>query len=298
MLGVNESAELLGGVAARDGPLRQQFFLDGRVVEGLGHFLLDAQHHVRRRACGRHQTKPGARFIALHRARLLDGGHVGQGSRALGAGHTKRPEFAGLDLRQGGRQVVKHHIHIAAHQVQHGGAGAAVGDVWHEGAGHGLEQLAGQVDGRAVAGRRHAQLGWVCLGVADEVRDVLDAQCVCLLGVHDHHIGHLGHQRDGGEVFFRVIGHLGVQRLVDAVGAHGAHQQGVAVGGGFGHQIRANVAARAGAVFDDEGLAKGLGQLRRHGASQDVGGATGCERHHDLHRLGWPDPLGQRGGCY
>ena len=35
MLGVNEGAELLGGVATGDGALRQQFFLDGRVCTAL-----------------------------------------------------------------------------------------------------------------------------------------------------------------------------------------------------------------------------------------------------------------------
>ena len=44
-------------------------------------------------------------------------------------------------------------------------------------------------------------------------------------------------------------------------------------------------AARAGAVLHDHRLAQALGQARRHGARQQVGGAAGWVRHDELDRL-------------
>ena len=48
----------------------------------------------------------------------------------------------------------------------------------------------------------------------------------------------------------------------------------------------------------DELLAEGLGQLGRHGPRQNVSGAAGRERNHDLHRLDGPAALGQSRQCY
>ena len=42
VLGIDECRELLWRVAPWNGALGQKFFLDGRVVERFGHFLLDA----------------------------------------------------------------------------------------------------------------------------------------------------------------------------------------------------------------------------------------------------------------
>ncbi len=95
----------------------------------------------------------------------------------------------------------------------------------------------------------------------------------------------------GAKSLLRVVGHLAVQRLVDAVRAHGAHQQRVAVRRRLGHDVGADVAAGAGAVLHDELLAEGLGQFGRQRARQDVGGAAGGEGHHDAHRLGGPGAL-------
>ncbi len=130
------------------------------------------------------------------------------------------------------------------------------------------------------------------LGVFDKISHVVDAQFGGLLGVHDHHVGHTGHQRDRRKVLLRVIRHLAVQRFVDAMGAHRAHQQGVAIPGGFGHEVGADIAAGTGPVVHDEGLAESLGQLGRHGAGQDVGGAARRKWHDDAHRLGRPGALG------
>ena len=106
----------------------------------------------------------------LRRRRLLDRRHVGQGRRALRAGHRQRLELAGLDLRHRRRQVVEHHVHVAAQHAQQRRARAAVREVRHVHAGHALEQFARQVDRGAVAAGSHVELAGIGLGVLDEVR--------------------------------------------------------------------------------------------------------------------------------
>jgi hypothetical protein len=67
--------------------------------------------------------------------------------------------------------------------------------------------------------------------------------------------------------------------LVTAVPT-GAEQQGVAVGGCLGDDLRADIAARAGLVVDDHLLAPDLGEVLCHDAAQQIGRAGGGERHH------------------
>jgi hypothetical protein len=68
--------------------------------------------------------------------------------------------------------------------------------------------------------------------------------------------------------------------------ADGAHEQRVAVARRLRGQRCADVAARARTVVDHDGLAERLAQLQADDAGQDVGGATGRERHDHGDRLG------------
>src|SRR5438132_787238 len=57
----------------------------------------------------------------------------------------------------------------------------------------------------------------------------------------------------------------------------------------LGETLKENfIAARAGAVLDDEILLQGLAQLLRYQAAQSVGGSARCERNDDAHGLGGP----------
>ena len=58
-------------------------------------------------------------------------------------------------------------IHLAGEQIGHRLRRAAVGDVDEIDAGHGLEQLTGQVDRCAIAGRCHVQLAGIGFGIGD-----------------------------------------------------------------------------------------------------------------------------------
>ncbi len=297
MLGLDVPRELGRRVAAGNGALRQHAFLHRGRCQCLGGFQLDAVHDVGGRARRGQQAEPRAGLVAFERrtAGLFHSGHVRQRWRAGGTGHRQRLELARLDLRHGRGQVVEHHVHVAAHHVQQGRTRAAVGHVQHVGAGHALEQFAREVDGGAVAAGGHVELARMGLGVADEVLHARDALRARLLGIDFHHVRHRGHQRDRHEVLDGVVGQLAVERAVDAVGAHGAHEQRVAVGWRLGDDLRADVAARARAVVHHELLTEGAAQFGRDGPREDVGGAAGGEGHDDAHGLGRPR-VGARGG--
>jgi len=95
------------------------------------------------------------------------------------------------------------------------------------------------------------------------------------------HPGDDDHRRDILElVVWQALEH----ELVDGVNARRAHDEGVAIGIGLRDRIGCNVAARAGLVLDNELLAEFLRDLGGDDPRQNVGGAAGCERNHQLDR--------------
>ena len=58
------------------------------------------------------------------------------------------------------------------------------------------------------------------------------------------------------------------------------HQDGVTIGGRFGHQVGTNRATRSAPVVDSDGLAHGVAHFLRHDAGNNVGGAS-CREWHD-----------------
>src|SRR4029453_11852917 len=62
----------------------------------------------------------------------------------------------------------------------------------------------------------------------------------------------------------------------------------VAVGGGIDDERRADGAARAGLVLDDEGLPELVGKLLGHFPGGDIEGTARRPWHDDLHGLGRP----------
>jgi len=89
----------------------------------------------------------------------------------------------------------------------------------------------------------------------------------------DHEIG-IVDRRDRDEVAHQLILTLRHQRFVRGLRI-GHHQERVAVGRRFGRLLRADHAARAGAVFHDEGLAEAFLQHIADQAGRDVGGPPG-----------------------
>src|SRR6185503_853982 len=71
--------------------------------------------------------------------------------------------------------------------------------------------------------------------------------------------------------------------------ADAADADRVAIGRRLGDHVRADVAARAGAVLDEDRLAPGLGPAIADQTRIDVGDAAHGKRHDDPDRLGWVD---------
>ena len=88
------------------------------------------------------------------------------------------------------------------------------------------------------------------------------------------------HRHEIGE---RVIAGVRIQRRVHGV-SNAGDEQHVAVGRGALHLLGGDVAASAGLVLHDHRLAERLGELRRHQARDEVGGAARRKADHDVHR--------------
>ena len=76
-------------------------------------------------------------------------------------------------------------------------------------------------------------------------------------GRHDEHVGRAADHRDGREVLYRVVGQLAHGRI-GAVRAHVADHQRIAVGRGARRRLRADDAAAAALVLDDDRLSQRL----------------------------------------
>ena len=171
--------------------------------------------------------------------------------------------------------AVKNRWHLPAHRVGDRRRAAAIGHVQHLDAGHLLEHRGAQMIGRAGPGRRIGDLAGIGFRVGDELRHGVRRH----RRVHHHGVGHIGEQRERGEILHAVERHGGEQSVVHGVHAHGVEQDGVAVGRRARDRAGADVAGGAGAVLDHDRLAHRLMQMLADDARQDVGRAAGRPRH-------------------
>ena len=185
-------------------------------------------------------------------------------------------------MRQACGQAVKHHIEFAADQIGDGQGGALVGDVHHKQLGLRFEQLGRQLHDGAVAAGGVVEPSGVLFGVVDPFLDGLGRRAVG----HQHDAGRIAHLADRGEVLHRVVRHARVEVGANRVRAGSGQQQGVAIGRGLGHQVRAQSAACARAVFDHQRHTHFFTQLLGQGAGKQIRGTTGRKRHDQTDRLG------------
>ena len=159
-------------------------------------------------------------------------------------------------------------------------------------AGHGTEDLAGQVLGRSRRAGGVVHLAVLRLHPGDQLGEVLRWHA----GMHAYHDRRGGHQRDRRNVGKGVVGQLGHQAGQD--GQRIGHQrERMAVGLRLEHGFQADHAAGAGAVLHHAGLAHGLGELLAQVARHEVRGTAGGERRDDAHRLARVGlRTGRRGG--
>ena len=146
---------------------------------------------------------------------------------------------------------------------------------------HHLEHFRGEVRGRAVALRGDGDLARIGARVGDEFGNGVRLD----LGIDDQRVRHPAHDRDRDELH-RVEAELGIEIVIDDERRRRRREQRVAVGIGFGGDLRADVAGGAGPVLDDDGLSPFARQPVADHARHDVGGAAGRERHDDLDRAG------------
>ena len=169
---------------------------------------------------------------------------------------------------------------MAADHVLQRGRGALVGHVHDIDLGLGLEQFAGQMRGRAIAGRGEIELAGLRLGERDQLLQRFRRH----VRIDHQDIGLRADQRDRHEILLRAVGELFVQALVGGEDAVVAHQQRVAVGRRMGDRIGRDIAAGAGPVLDDERHAEQLLHLLADDAGEHVARAAGRERHHQRDR--------------
>jgi len=100
------------------------------------------------------------------------------------------------------------------------------------------------------------------------------------------HHDHVCQPRDGDDrhdVADEVEIEIGVERGIDRVRGHDL-QQRIAIRGCLRDRLGADVAARAGAILDDELLAEAVRQPLTHQARLDVGSPAGGKADDDAHR--------------
>src|SRR5690348_4775621 len=122
----------------------------------------------------------------------------------------------------------------------------------HIDAGHELEQLTGDVRYGSIAGRRHAELAGICLGVSDELRNRIDGKR--RTDAQDDRL--LADHRDRRAVANEA--HLFVLRFDDL--GRRRHQKRVAIGRRPQRKFGAYAASAPDSVFDHNGLAKATGK--------------------------------------
>ena len=131
----------------------------------------------------------------------------------------------------------------------------------------------------ASAGRKIIELTRVRLGERDEFLDRLGGQ----RGMDDKCQWRGGHQRDRREIAHEVVRRFGEQAHVDRLCRDRRHQERIAVGRRLGDEFRADIAARAEAVVDDDLLAPGFAHFLADDAPDDIECAACRKRHHETH---------------
>jgi hypothetical protein len=163
--------------------------------------------------------------------------------------------------------------------------------VVHLGPGHALEQLAGEMNGRAIAGRGVVELARIGFRVVDQVLHGLDLGQLLL---HHQDIGQVRDLRDRDEVLLGIVGELGIEILVDRdLRRH--DEQRRAVGRALGDAVHADIGGRTRDVLDDDARMPQRGEAIGDDAPDDVSGATGGIRDDQFERTeaGGKGALGQ-----
>ena len=132
-----------------------------------GELLVQPVDDRLRRGRRRADQGPADRVIARH-AGLRDRRNVGNAGTRDGRAHAQRAHLAGGDLRAHAAGIGEHQRDMAGHHVVERRRRAAIGDAVHLDAGHGLEQLGGEMDGGARAAVAEVDFAGLLLGERDQ----------------------------------------------------------------------------------------------------------------------------------
>ena len=219
-------------------------------------------------------------------------GHLRQQRAALAAQRGQQADARVVALADDAGEVHHGQLHLAGHRGHRRRAAAPIGDVHDEAVAHGLEHLAADVHGRAVAAGGVAQAP----GSAPRGRDGLRRRVGLQVAAGHQHEGDAREARDRRQVAQRVVADGRVQVGRDRQRAGRGQHQRVAVGRRLGHLPHGQRAAGAGAVLHHDLLPQLLGQAGSQQPRRGVGAAAGREGHDDAQGFGGPGFLGQGGG--
>ena len=197
---------------------------------------------------------PGRRrhAVILHRLETGQPGfrrrrHVRQRRRTGGSGHRKAAQLSGFDLAHGRRNGVEAERDVIAEEIVGQRTGAFIGDRRDVDAAQQIEQFCGEVIERRRRRRAGGKLAGLLFRQRDDVGKRLHRQR--RIGVDDDR--RRGDDADRRKILVDIVAGIGAE--TDA-GQH--HADGVAVGLRLGEVARADHAAGAGPIFDDDLLAE------------------------------------------
>ena len=158
---------------------------------------------------------------------------------------------------------------------------ALVGYMQHLDLAGGVEHLAEQMVDRAVTCRAEGN------GIFGRISCKLFHVTYGQRSVGRGDEGHVGERGDGAEIGLRVERQFFVDADVDRMRTDIRHQQRVAIGRRLGHHVHADIAARAGAVFNHHRLPPFLRQLLTNDPRQRIRCTARRLRNDNAHRFGW-----------
>ncbi len=206
--------------------------------------------------------------------------HIGDQRGALRLRDGERGELLVADQLQHVRRGGERDRDASRHQVGGGLRGRGIRRDHQVGARALVEELRGEMAGRAHLRAAEGETFRLRLGERDELLDGRHTK-PGIRGEDERHVRDQRHRREvGGEIKVEV------RRLRAADRARRRrHQQRVAVLQRAHHRLRGNVGAGAGPHLDDEGLAQRRAELSSDDPRGEIGHRAGREADHDLHRL-------------
>src|SRR5262245_8767183 len=232
------------------------------------------------RVLGGAEAGPETRLIAWQD--VAQSWNVGQDLRSRLGRQRERAERAGADVLDRGRNAGEVELDLPADKIGERRTLAAIRHMDDVEAGHHLEELASDMRSRPDAGRCHADLARIALGIGDELRRGFGRNR--WIDLHDE--GRPYHGRDRRDVADEIEVKFLIERRIDR-GRRRSEQQRITIRRRTHDRFGADVGARTGPVLDQELLAQPLRQPLPHKPRDQISVSGGRERNDHAHRARW-----------